>query len=68
MQRREGEWRIKARRTIVDMALEGSAEWLATQALKGFLKGTWDAADVSYARPVVIGADGERWQEQMQDR
>jgi len=68
MQRREGEWRIKARRTIVDMALEGSAEWLATPALKGFLKGTWDAADVSYSRPVVIGADGERWQEQMQDR
>jgi hypothetical protein len=63
MERRDGEWRIKTRRTIVDMAIEGSAEWLATPALKGFLKGQWSKDDVSYARPVIAGADGARWQE-----
>lgn len=63
MERRNGEWRIKTRRTIVDMAIEGSAEWLATPALKGFLKGLWTRADVSYVRPVTAGSAGERWQQ-----
>jgi hypothetical protein len=63
MERRNGEWRIRTRRTIVDMAIEGSAEWLATPALKGFLKGLWSREDASYARPVLAGADGERWQQ-----
>jgi hypothetical protein len=63
LERRNGEWRIKTRRTIVDMALEGDASWLNTPALKGFLKGTWDKEDRSYTRPVVAGDDGPRWQE-----
>lgn len=61
LQRRDGEWRIKARRTIVDMALEGDASWLASPAVSGFLRGSWGREDPSWQRPVEIGADGPRW-------
>lgn len=60
---RNGEWRILHRRTIVDMVIEGDASWLSTPAITGFLKGTWDKADISYVRPVTVGKDGARWQE-----
>lgn len=63
MERRNGEWRILYRRTIVDMVVEGDAGWLASPAIKGFLKGTWDRDDVSYVRPVKVGSDGARWQQ-----
>lgn len=62
MERRAGEWRILNRRTIVDMAIEGDASWLESPAIRGFLKGSWNKDDASYARPVTIGADGPRWQ------
>ena len=61
MERRHGEWRIKIRRTIVDMVCEGDAGWLAEPAIAGFLKGEWNSNDPSYLRPVVAGADGARW-------
>ncbi len=55
------EWRILHRRCIVDMAIEGSAEWLASPAIAGFLSPLWSREDISYQRPVVVGSDGERW-------
>lgn len=55
------EWRILHRRCIVDMAIEGSAEWLASPAVAGFLKPLWSREDVSYQRPVTVGTDGQRW-------
>lgn len=63
MERREGEWRILQRRCIVDMVIEGSATWLASPEVKGFLKPQWDKSDISYQRPVEVGRDGERWGE-----
>lgn len=61
LERRDGEWRILHRRCIVDMAIEGSAEWLASPAITGFLRPLWNREDISYQRPVVVGADGKRW-------
>ena len=61
LERRGGEWRILHRRCIVDMAIEGSAEWLTSPAIAGFLKPRWSREDISYQRPVVVGTDGKRW-------
>lgn len=61
LQRRDGEWRILWRRSIVDMVVEGDASWLEADALKGFLKGARSKDDVSYQRPIVVGGSGPRW-------
>ena len=61
LERRGGEWRIKWRRSIVEMVCEGDASWLESPAIKGFIKGARSRDDVSYQRPVVIGTPTERW-------
>lgn len=61
LEKREGEWRILHRRCTVDMSIEGSAEWLKSPAIRGFLKPVWDKSDISYQRPVTVGSDGARW-------
>lgn len=61
MQRRNGEWRILNRRSTVEMAVEGDATWLASDAVKGFLRGSRDEADVSYQRPISFDGSGRRW-------
>jgi hypothetical protein len=61
LEKRAGEWRILHRRCTVDMAMEGSAEWLHGAAVKGFLKSVWGKEDRSYQRPFVVGTDGLRW-------
>ncbi|WP_319457014.1 MULTISPECIES: nuclear transport factor 2 family protein [unclassified Mycobacterium] len=61
LERRDGEWRILTRRTVIDMAAEGDASWLESRALRGMLKGLWNQDDPSYQRPVVAGSPAERW-------
>lgn len=61
LERRNGEWRILHRRCTVEIVVEGSAEWLHSPAVKGFLRGEWSRDDVSYQRPVTVGTDGRRW-------
>ena len=61
MERRNGEWRILNRRSTVEMAVEGDATWLASDAVKGFLRGTRDTTDVSYQRPIAFDGSGRRW-------
>ena len=61
LEKRDGEWRILHRRSTVDMVIEGSAAWLHSPAVKGFLKPVWGKGDISYQRPVTVGTDGERW-------
>lgn len=61
LERRNGEWRILLRRSIIDMVAEGDASWLHSGPVKGFLKGLRSREDVSYGRPVHIGAPAERW-------
>lgn len=61
MERRNGEWRIRNRRTIVDMAAEADTSWLHSGAMKGFLKGLWSHEDPSYQRPVAPTEGEQRW-------
>lgn len=61
MERRNGEWRILWRRSTVETAMEGNADWLHRSPVKGFLKGTRDRDDLSYHRPYEIGGAGARW-------
>jgi SnoaL-like domain len=61
LERRHGVWKIKLRRSIVDMVVEGSADWLRAPALAGFLKGVRSKEDPSYQRPVRTNASDQRW-------
>jgi hypothetical protein len=61
LERRHGEWKIKLRRSIVDMVAEGDASWLKTPAVAGFLKGVRSKADPSYQRPIRVNPDDQRW-------
>jgi hypothetical protein len=61
LQRRNGEWRIKLRRTVIDMVAEGDAGWLSTPAISGFLKGLRSSEDPSYRRPIQGTPADARW-------
>jgi hypothetical protein len=61
LERRNGEWRILIRRTVIDMAVEGDASWLQSRAIAGFLKGLWNKDDASYRRPNRLNPDDKRW-------
>jgi hypothetical protein len=61
MERRNGIWKIKLRRTVIDMSMEGDASWLRSPAMSGFLKGSRSKDDPSYRRPARDAAAEERW-------
>jgi hypothetical protein len=61
LERRNGEWRIVIRRTVIDMAVEGDASWLQSRAISGFLKGLWSKEDPSYRRPNKLNPADKRW-------
>ena len=56
LERRDGEWRISARRSTVDLVLHGSAALLQVPAFRsqGYPKGTRDRCDASYQRPLDL--------------
>jgi SnoaL-like domain len=61
LERRDAEWRIVARRTVIDAVGETEMTWRRWEGHGGFLKGARSAADASYLRPVVAGGAGQRW-------
>ncbi|MEO6716933.1 MAG: nuclear transport factor 2 family protein [Novosphingobium sp.] len=61
LERRNGEWRIVARRTIVDSALQGDGSYMLSRAVIGFPKGLWGKDDPSYQRPLNLEAAVLRW-------
>ncbi|MET1755571.1 nuclear transport factor 2 family protein [Novosphingobium sp. RD2P27] len=63
MERRGDEWRILTRRCTIEMTCDGDAEWVNSDAIKGFLKGLWSRKDPSYERPFVARDtnEGVRW-------
>ena len=61
LERRNGEWRIKLRRSMVDMVAEGDASWLRSKEVSGFLKGVRSKEDPSYQRPIVLDPNYPRW-------
>jgi hypothetical protein len=58
LEKRDGTWRIAARRSIVDLALHGSAALLQMEAFRAqsYPKGTRDRTDNSYQRPLDLNA------------
>jgi hypothetical protein len=61
LERRGGAWKIKLRRTVIDMVAEGDASWLHSPAIAGFLKGLRSKQDPSYRRANRTNAADERW-------
>jgi SnoaL-like domain len=61
LERRNGEWRIKLRRCVIDMVAEGDASWLKSPAIAGFLKGLRSKEDTSYQRPIRVNPADRRW-------
>jgi hypothetical protein len=60
LERRDGVWKIKARRGTVDVAAEGDASWLRTLGKVGMLRGERSRDDASY-KPFSPGIGGQLW-------
>jgi hypothetical protein len=63
LERRGGDWKIKLRRTTVDVLLSGDASILNTPIFKqqGYTRGARDISDISYQRPLDLEQTPERW-------
>ena len=64
LERRDGQWRISARRSTVDLVLSGSAAMLQHPGFVGqaYPRGARDRQDPSYARPLDLdAAPGPVW-------
>jgi ketosteroid isomerase-like protein len=64
LERRDGVWRIAVRRSTVELALTADATLLQSPFFtrQGFIKGTRDATDLSYRRPLRHDTEApERW-------
>ena len=63
LERRDGVWRIAVRHSTVEVAMTGDASLLQTPYFREFhfTKGTRDAGDLSYARPLQLDTRGEVW-------
>lgn len=63
LEKRNGKWRIALRRCTVDVVLQGDASIMQTDGFKAFgmIKGTRDASDPSYARPLTMETPVESW-------
>jgi hypothetical protein len=63
LERRDGVWRIAVRRSTVEVAMTGDASILQTPYFKDFHfpRGTRDARDISYERPLQLGTPTDIW-------
>ncbi|WP_436790870.1 nuclear transport factor 2 family protein [Yinghuangia sp. YIM S10712] len=62
LERRNGTWKIVLRRCTLEWTLTGDTSLLTSGAFAGFIKGTWDKKDPSYARPLGLESTPvQRW-------
>ena len=63
LERRNGEWKIALRRSIVDVLIAGDASMLQHPLFKemGYIRGTWDKSDISYDRPLKLETAAKKW-------
>jgi SnoaL-like domain len=61
LERRDGVWKIALRRCTIEWAITADASMLRSGALGGFIRGAWDATDPSYARPLRLDTEANRW-------
>ncbi|WP_158168449.1 nuclear transport factor 2 family protein [Mycolicibacterium smegmatis] len=62
LERRNGVWKIALRRCTIEWMISGDSSVLGSGAVQGFIKGTWDRTDPSYARPLHLDTEPvNRW-------
>ncbi|MEV1068505.1 nuclear transport factor 2 family protein [Streptomyces sp. NPDC050263] len=62
LERRNGQWRIALRRCTVEWTSRGDTALLTSGAFTGFIQGSWDREDPSYARPLSLAETPvQRW-------
>lgn len=62
LERHDGQWKIALRRCTVEWTLHGDGSALKSGNFAGFVKGTWDRQDPSYARPMTFDdRSAQRW-------
>jgi hypothetical protein len=63
LEKRNGEWKLLIRRSTVDVMVVGDASALASPVFKemGYMRGTWDKNDLSYARPLTLDTPAPKW-------
>lgn len=61
LEKRDGVWGIALRRCTLEWTISGDTSIIESGAFKGFVKGTWDTSDASYARPMSTDDAVARW-------
>jgi len=63
LERRDGTWKIALRRSTLELMLTADASLLQTRFFKeqGYIKGTRDRSDPSYARPLSLDTVAPHW-------
>lgn len=61
LERRDGTWRIALRRCTIEWGLNADTSFITKGAFAGFIKGSWDHDDPSYARPLTVDTPAARW-------
>ncbi len=61
LERRDGVWKIALRRCTIEWTMNGDTSMISQGGFAGFIKGTWDTDDPSYARPMDLDTPAERW-------
>jgi hypothetical protein len=61
LEKRNGEWRIVVRRSVIEVVMSGPSHWLDSPISLTFPKGTWDESDLSYTRPFEIDSVSAFW-------
>lgn len=54
-------WKIALRRCTIEWTMNGDTSMISQGGFAGFIKGTWDTDDPSYARPMDMATPVERW-------
>ena len=63
LERRDGAWRIALRRSTLELLMTADASMVQSKYFKdqGYIKGTRERADPSYARPLSVETPASRW-------
>ncbi len=63
LERRDGAWKIAVRRSTLELMLIADASMLQSKYFtdQGYIKGTRDRDDASYARPLTVETAAVRW-------
>lgn len=62
LEKRDGTWRLVLRRCTIEWTISGDTSIIGSGAFDGFIKGTQNRDDLSYARPLRLDTEPvQRW-------